>query len=295
MGINCDCVNDGTFVDHSGDVRRYGPRYDVGGSYPMMYDNMSFQGSLFDNSTFGNTYGGMGCLGCYGFGYGMPYGGYGPYGGNTQGYYDWMFQNQQFNMDYNRRSIEMNRDNEMAVNGPNRIIITKMQNLERRIKGDDQRHIKEAWDDYVEAFARMYPQYAEDPAMLAGTAREYYEQYIKTKTNDPYFTMADQLQQYAKPIFIRKLINTASFGLFMKGSAEETARDITGTPMSDRAQNHAAAGRAAGVVTALGTGFGICKLLGNQGVRKAISKNWVVAGILAIGAVVGLVSSARSE
>lgn len=298
MGINCDCVN-GTYVDHSGDVQKYGPRYDAYGSQPVIYDNMSFNGSLFDNSTFANTYGGMGCLGCYGFGYGgmygMPYGGYGPYGGNGQNYYDWMYRNQEFNYDYNRRSVELQRENEMAINGTNREIVAKMDTLEKKIKADDQSHIKQAWDEYVEKFAKMYPQYADDPAKLAATAKDHFEQYLRTKNNDPYLTLGDELMKYAKPIFVRKLVNTATFGLFMKGSAEETARDITGSPMTDRSQNHASAGRGAGVITLGLGGVGLFKLLKNQGVRQAISRNWIVAGILAAGAIVGLVSSAKSE
>jgi len=292
MVSNCDCVNNGTFFDMSRYAQVGNPSYDYNMSMPAVYDNMSYTGSVFDNSTFANTYSGMnglGCLGSYGFGYGMmPYG---PYGDN-QRYYDWMYRNQEFNMDYNKRAIKMGRNNEMEINGPNRNIETQMQNLERRIKGDDQIHVKQAWDDYVEAFARMYPEFANSPE-LASTARAFYERYIQIKNNDPNFSMADQLMQYATPIFRRKFINTVTLGLCKKGSAEETARDITGKPMSEEAQNNAAMGRAAGVVTGLGALAGLIKFRGP--IWTAVKNNKIVAGILAIGAAVGLVSIARSE
>ena len=59
MVSNCDCVNNGTFVDASDYVRQYAPRQDAGSYPPAVYDNMSYTGSVFDNSTFANTYSGM--------------------------------------------------------------------------------------------------------------------------------------------------------------------------------------------------------------------------------------------
>lgn len=296
MVSNCGCAgtNNGAYVDWSDGVSKYGPSYNYSGSMPAVYDNMSYNGSVFDNSTFANTYSGMnglGCLGSYGFGYGMmPYG---LYGGNNQSYYDWMYQNQQFNMDYNKRAVTGQRENELEINGPQDLVNRKLAILKSKIQSDDQRHIKKAFEEYCAAFSELYPQFKGNQAILAARAIEYYEADGKVRTNNPYFTLTGEMQQYAKPIFVRKLVNTATCGMFMKGSAEETAQELTGSPMTDRAQNHAAMGKAAGVITGLGTALGIFK--GRKVIWKAAKAHPAVALVLAAGAAVGLISSAKGD
>lgn len=250
---------------------------------------MSFNGSVFDfdNSTFANTYGGMGlnCLGSYMGGYGMPYGG--------QNYWDWQFNNLNNGNAYNLQSIQMGRQIEREINNPSDRIQGVLSLLQNKIQKNDQEGIIPAYNALCKAVQQMWPNLTTE-SDIKTAANSLYANYAKK-------ALYQDIRDNGSGMFMRKFWNGFTFGALCRESAEENIEKLTGLPMSREDRAYGKLGKGAGVATGLFTasmaGLGIAKIASPAiRVMKHGKFAWIAAGVsLVIGAITAIGSGNKKS
>ena len=295
MVSNCECLNAADYSAVYNQRNEWLNRMNSYGSSTTTpsygYDpGLSFNGSVFDfdNSTFANTYSGlgMGALGSYGFG--MPYCG-GIYG-NADSWWDYMDRYSDRSMAYNRHRIEKQREDEMYINGPSDSINGRMALLKRAVNKNDQANMVEVFNKYCESVKEMYPNY-EGKALVSRALAMY------AQANGVSFL--DDLMAHSRGMFGQKFLNSLTLGIAAKGSAEENIEQLTGSPMSPQDELYGKLGKGAGAATATAiagtTGFALVK--NSKRIGKLVGRGpwgWIIAGVsAAVGIIVGMSSGSK--
>lgn len=247
---------------------------------------MSFNGSVFDfdNSTFANTYGGlgMGALGSYmGGGYGMPYGGM---WNNADSWWDYMDRYSDRSMSYNRHRIQQQREDERIINAPSDAIQGTLTFLQNTIQHDDQQNILPAYYKLCNAVSAMWPNLSEREVNT--TANALYANYAQKP-------LYQDIRDNGKGMFMRKFWNGFTFGKWFNGSAEENIEELTGLPMSEEKRLYGKLGKGAGAATATAVAGTTVALILKKApvIGRLMGKGllgWTIAGVsLAVGAIMG--------
>jgi len=299
MVSDCGCVNvaDMSAVYNQWEefLNRNKGSYNSGTTPAYSYDPaMSFNGSVFDfdNSTFANTYSGLGCLGSYmgGYagGYGMPYGGM--YSG--QNYWDWTFNNMKNSNEYNYQSIQLGRKVESELNTPSESIQSALSVLQDTVQHDDQKNIMPAYNKLCAAVSHMWPNL--DEKKVKTRANTIYKEYAKK-------ALYQDIRDNGSGIFMRKFWNGFTFGTLFKGSADENVAQLINQDISEEKRIYGKLGKGAGVATAtaaIGT-TGLLALKNVKPIATLMSRGkwgWIIAGAsLLIGGITAFASGNKKS
>lgn len=203
-------------------------------SYPM-----GMNGSIFDG------YNGAGM---------MPFApGIG--GSNNQSYFDNMKQYQRFYNDYNIDQQKMQRNADMRINASMESVENSVVNLFDKIKQNEQDQIPKAFEALVENVRNAYGDAT--PEELKSRALSMYYQISGAP-------LIEDLRKYGHSSFIQGLLQSATFSLGYRNSAEDNISNITGQPVGTGEKTCQNLGRVAGAV-----GVGVAA----GGVTKMLTKN----------------------
>lgn len=238
-------------------------------SYPM-----GMNGSIFDG------YNGMG--GMMPFAHGV--------GSNNQSYFDNMKQYQKFYNDYNVDQQKMQRNADMRVNGAMEAIGGSVVNLFDKIKQNEQDQIPKAFEALVENVRNAYGDGT--PQELKSRALTLYHQISGAP-------LIEDLRKYGHSSAIQGILQSATFSIGYRRSAEDNISDITGQPVGTGEKTCQNLGRIAGAVGIGAAAGGITKLLtknpeatanASKGIMKCLKGN--KAG--KVGLIVGGIAAALS-
>ena len=212
-------------------------------------------------------------------GYGMPMAPIAPMmpmftGANNMGsYYDYLKDYQKFNIDYNVDQQNMTRNADLRINASIEAVRGAAMILKDKVLANEQDQILEAYNNYVETVRAAYGE---------GTDSE-----IRSRANTLYAQMNggksiyQDLRENSHGSATQGVIQTVTFGLYNRKSAEDNISEISGAPVGTGEKTAQNLGRVAGAGIVGGIVGGVAKLLGSG-----------KAGIwgLAAGALAGLVS-----
>lgn len=235
----------------------------------MMMDPMlSMNGSIFPGMNMG-----MGCMPY------MPYGG----GMNYENYYKQYEKYQDFMIDSQVRQQQKWRNADLQLNSPQEGIAKQAKILHEKIMLDEQEQIMQAYQSFKESVRGLYPQATEE--QVANRASTLYQQAIGK-------TITDDVREHGRDSLTQGFLQTLTFGLSDKKSAEENISDLTGQPVGRKEKAKKVVGNIAG-----GAVIGGATVAAASPLLKALklsSKSRTFWGLLA-GAVVGTVAAVTTS
>lgn len=250
----------------------------ISGYTPFLgsYQNQVLLGDMMGlNSGWGlgmdtSIFGGLG-----GFNSMMPFGGW-----NYDSYFNNMDKYQQFMYDTQIRQAERSRTADLKANAPMEAIAHKAEVLHEKIMQNEQEQIIPALRAYVtsvrEGFA--YGSEVSDEQLLAKAGSLYKQMYNTTMTED--------IRKYGNGSFTQGLLQTLTFGIADKRTAEDNIAVINEQPVSRWEKGKKYAGNATGgAIIGAASMYVLSSLKYFKNVFK--SKPLVAAGI---GAVIGALS-----
>lgn len=200
------------------------------GMYPM-----SMNGSIFGGADMM-----MPMAGCYG-------------GMNNTSYFNNMKDYQKFYVDYNIDQQKMQRNADLKINGSVEGIQTAAANLKDKILQNEQDQIQEAYKAYEDSVRAAYG--------------EGSDQEIRSRALTLYTSMnggkslIQDLRENSHGSATQGFIQSLSFGMYDRHSAEDNISDITGQPVGTGEKTKQNVGRIAGAGTIGGIVYGIAKAL----------------------------------
>lgn len=180
---------------------------------------------------------------------------YGGTGYNQQNYFDYMKDYQKFNIDYNVDQQNMTRNADLRINASIEAVRGAAMILKDKVLANEQDQIQDAYKNYVEAVRAAYGE---------GTEAE-----IKSRANTLYaqmnggITLYQDLRENAHGSATQGFIQTLTFGLYDRKSAEDNISEISGAPVGTGEKTKHNLGRVAGAGVVGGIGYGIAKFLGS--------------------------------
>ena len=259
------------------------------GLYPNIYNNQIAMNDLsgFDMysptgmymdpmlSMSGSIFGGM----VPGMGMGMPImpgmpmmpgmGGSGSY----EDYYRQYERYQDFMIDSQVRQQQKLRNADIRLHAPEEGINGKVAVLQDKIIRNEQQQIKQAFDSYVESVKNLYGNISDADAK--SRALTLYKQATGK-------TLLEDIREHGRDSFTQGVLQTATFGMFNRKTAEETVSELTGQPVGTEEKK--IAGNIAGGAVVGGTVWGLSGLA-MKGLKIA-SKSRTFWGIT-LGAIAG--------
>lgn len=222
---------------------------------PVPYSNLGYDPYMsnpmagcsgFGGSIF-NGFPGAGCMPGMGVAPGM---GYMPGGIPTdpQSYMNQMLQYQEMNNEYQIRQAQLQRNQELQIEGPMLSIQQCVKNLHDKVQIGELDQIKEGFNALVEATRHAYD--------VDGRASE---QDIKAMALNIYQqatgkSLEDEIRENNRGSFWQGLINGLTFGIFGDKSAEENIAEVTGQPEGEGSK---IARKTGGALGGAGTGAAI--------------------------------------
>lgn len=226
---------------------------------PYAYDDLECDYSIYP--------GGM--MGMGGSIFGMPYvGGV----GNNQNYFDNMKEYQKFYIDYNIDQQKMQRNADMRINASMEGVRNSANALRDKIINNEQDQIEEAYKRYVNAVAAAYGDGT--PQEITARAKTLYEQMTGK-------SITEEIRHYGHGSMTQGVIQSLTFGLYNRTSAEDNVSKISGSPVGSGEKTKHNAGRIAGAGIIGGIAYGIANAC-KSGKAKIIG--------IAAGAVAALAS-----
>lgn len=216
-------------------------------SNPYMFDDidmLDFSSSM--NPLMTGSIFGTGCIGAP-----MPMLGLGY---NQQQYFDYMKQNQQFNIDYNVDQQKMTRNADMRVNASMEGVKGAATALKDKIMKNEQDQIAEAYDKYVKAVGAAYGD--GNPQEIQARAKSLYAQM------NGGVTLTQDLRQYGHGSFTQGLLQSLTLGTYYKNSAEDNVSYTTNSPVATGEKIKQNFGRITGAGVVGGAAYGTAKGLG---------------------------------
>ena len=259
------------------------------GCYPNIYNNqialndlsgldMYYPTGMFmdpalsmNGSIFGGMYPGM-------MGGMMPY--VPTFGsGNYEDYYKQYEKYQDFMIDSQVRQQQKMRNADLKLNSPQEGIIGQAYILNDKIVRNEQDQIKGAYNSFVESVRRLYGDASD--AEIHSRANTLYKQATGK-------VLIDDIRQHGRDSFTQGAIQSLTFGIFNKKSAEETVSELTGQPVGTEEKAKKIAGNITGGALVGASAFGLGKYA-LKGLGMA-SKSLTFWGII-IGAAAGLTAA----
>ena len=243
------------------------------GLYPSAYNNQVALNDLTDidmyssMGSFQNPYMMNPMMGMNGsiFG-GAMMGGYPmmpTFTGGTTGSYEDYYKNyeryQDFMIDNQVRQQQKMRSADLRLNSPQEGIQKQASVLHEKILQNEQQQIQQAYTAFKESVRSMYGDSATDEE-IANRASSIYQQITGV-------SLVDDIRQNGRGSFTQGVLQTATFGLADKKTAEENISDLTGQPVSRTERNKKIAGNVVG-----GAALGGAGIIGVKYLLKAFCK-----------------------
>lgn len=236
----------------------------------------------YDNLDLDMNYGSYPMFGAgsiFGAGFATPPmmgGGY--YGFNYDEFYNNMRRQQQFQTEYNVDQQQLNRNADLRINAPLEAIKGSATALKDKIVNNEQDQIQEAYERYVNAVAAAYGD-TSDKKIIRARANSLY-----ASMNNG-VSLVQDLRQYGHGSATQGFIQSLTFGLYNRHSAEDNVAYITGSPVGSGEKTKHNLGRVAGAVTVGGIAGGLAKACakGSSKLAKACSGKAKIIGLAAGG------------
>lgn len=223
----------------------------------MISNSYNYYPSTMNSSIFGGGY--------------MPY--YGMNGGyNAQEYYDYMRNNQKFYADYNVDQNKLNRNSDLRINGSIEAVKGAAMILKDKVTQNEQDQIMQAYENYEQAVRLAYGD-ASDTEVRA-RALTLYAQMNGGKS------LYQDLRENANGSATQGFIQSLTFGLYDRHSAEDNISEISHAPVGTGEKVKQNLGRIAGAGAIAAVGRIVGSFFGPVG--KVVGT--------AAGAVAGLLS-----
>ena len=200
-------------------------------------------------------------------------------GYNQEQYYDYLKNNQKFNIDYNIEQQKMNRNADMRINASMEGVKGAATALKDKIMKNEQDQIKEAYDKYVNAVAAAYGD--GNPQEIQARAKSLYAQM------NGGVTLTQDLRQYGHGSFTQGMLQSLTLGTYYKNSAEDNVAYTTNSPVATGEKASQNAGRLAGAGVIGGTTYGILKGTSHMA-TKAGANSGTLAKIVSKAGPIGL-------
>lgn len=226
---------------------------------------MSMNGSVFGSQ-----------MGMGGFGMMNPYMPAFCGGGNPQNYYKNYEDYQNFMIDSQVRQQQRMRNADLRLNSPQEGIQKQAELLHEKILQNEQEHIQIAYNNFVNSVKAMYGDATKE--QIDNRADTLYKQLTGS-------SIYDDIRKNSNGSLTQGFLQTVTFGLANKKTAEENISQLTGLPVGRAEQAKKTTGNILGGAALGGTAF-----LAAGPLLKALkvsAKSKTFWGILA-GAIVGL-------
>lgn len=206
------------------------------GINPFIYNNQIAMGDLPGMDCFGPSYGYMAnpMMSMNGsiFGGGMPFMpgmSFMPgMGGNYEDYFREYEKYQDFMIDNQVRMQQKNRDADLRLNSPIEGVKARAALLHEKILRDEQQQIKDAYEAYLQGVKDLY-------------GGNITEQEAKNRASAMYAQITGKalpadIREHGRDSFTQGFLQTLTFGLANKKTAEENISDLTGQPVGRKDQ-----------------------------------------------------------
>lgn len=203
----------------------------------------------------------------------MP--GYGSGSGSYEDYYREYEKYQDFMIDSQVRQQQKMRNADMRLNAPTEGIQGKLSVLQDKILRNEQQQIKESFDSYVESVKNLYGDVSDTDAK--SRAISLYKQATGK-------SLLEDIREHGRDSFTQGVLQTATFGMFNRKTAEETVSELTGQPVGTEENAKKVSGNVVGGALVGGTAIGLSRWAFKG--AKIASKSKTAWGI-AIGAIAG--------
>ena len=168
------------------------------------------------------------------------------------------------------------RNAELRLTAPQEGIQARANILNDKIVRNEQNQIKQAYETFLEGVRNMYGDASDEN--IKNRANALYKQAIGK-------TIIEDVREHGHGSFTQGFLQSATFGLFNRKTAEETVSELTGQPVGTEENAKKIAGNVVGGAAVGGTVFAlsgaVCKGL------KIASKSRTFWGI-ALGALAGI-------
>lgn len=251
--------------------------------YPtgMCMDPMlSMNGSLFGGMMPGITPGVNPMMPMMPPGYMPSFGGNTGTGNSYEDYYKQLEKYQDFMIDSQVRQQQKMRDADLRLSGPVEGIQEKATLLKDKIIRNEQQQIKQSYDSFVESVKQMYGDNASEE-QIRNRANALYKQATGKE-------LMEDIREHGRDSFTQGLVQSLTFGLFNRQTAEETVSSITGQPVGSEENAKKIAGSVAGGAIVGGSAFALSGVA--LSAAKVASKSKTFWGIVA-GGVLGAIAA----
>ena len=234
----------------------------------------SYTGAMGMSGSIFNPMGGMGAGINPMFGMGM--------GAMDNSYLENMKNYQQNMNNYYVEAAKMQRNNDVKLNGAMEAIQENAANLRDKIAQNEQDQIPEAYKNYLNAVKNAYGEASEEE--LNSRALSLYTQ-LNGKT------LIQDLRDNGHSSLLQGFIQSITFNTYNRRSSEDNIADITHQSVPTGEKTEQNIGRLAGCATIGAVGYGMAKMLANQGgtilkgARKFLSTKAGFIGAIVAGAV----------
>ena len=239
-------------------------------SDPYMFDDIDLMSFSSTSPILGGSVFGAAPL-MPAMGFGMGY--------NQEQYYDYLKNNQRFNVDYNIDQQKMNRNADMRINASMEGVKGAATALKDKIMKNEQDQIQEAYDKYVNAVAAAYGDGS--PQEIQARAKSLY-----TQMNGG-VTLTQDIRHYGHGSFTQGLLNAMTLGTYYQNSAEDNVAYTTNSPVATGEKVSQNTGRLAGAGVIGGTAYGILKGVSHMA-TKAGTSSGTLAKIVSKAGPIGL-------
>lgn len=195
--------------------------------------------------------------------------------GNYEDYYKQYEKYQDFMIDSQVRQQQKLRNADLKLRSPEEGIQGRASILQDKIVRNEQQQIKQAYDNFVNGVRNLYGDASDEE--LKNRANALYKQAVGK-------TLIEDIREHGRDSFTQGTIQSMTFGLFNKKTAEETISELTGQPVGTEENAKKIAGNVVGGALIGGAAWGLTTPL--LKFAKVASKSKTAWG-MAIGAIAG--------
>lgn len=194
-----------------------------------------------------------------------------------EAYYDQYNKYMDFMTDSQVRMQQKQRAADLRLNAPTEGVEAHASFLKDKILRNEQGQIKGAYESFVKSVQALYGDDA-DKAQVTSRANSFYKR-IHGKT------VVDDIREHGRDSFTQGALQSITFGLFNRKTAEETVSELTGQPVGKEERAKKVAGNIVGGAAVGGTAFAIFTPLikGLQIAKKSHTFWGIVIGAAAGG------------
>ena len=198
-------------------------------------------------------------------------------GATTDPYEDYFRQYeryQDFMIDNQVRMQQKQRSADLRLSAPTEGVREHAEYLKDKIIRNEQGQIKGAYDAYIESVKALYGDNADREQIISRANRHYMEA-------NGGKSLVEDIRKYGRDSFTQGALQSVTFGLFNKKTAEETVSELTGQPVGKEENAKKVAGNIVGGAAVGATTFALSGAV-MKGLKIA-SKSKTFWGVLAGG------------